>query len=89
MANVYTSYIVILQTTERSNQFTDYLKTMHKWARLTDSSWLISSSKTATEIRDDLYALKAAGDRIAVIKSGYVGAWSNLRASNDWIKDNL
>lgn len=84
-----TSYIVILETATKANEFAAYLKDMPKWARLTDDSWLISSSKTAATIRDELVKIKSPGDRIAVIKSGYVGAWSNLRASNDWIKKHL
>jgi hypothetical protein len=84
-----TTYIVILQTSTRHDEFAAYLKTMHKWGRLTDDSWAVVTDKTATQIRDGLTALKAPGDRIAVIKSGYVAAWSNLRANKDWLMGNL
>ena len=83
------SYIVIYETATKANEFKNYLKGLSKWGRLTDDSWLVVTQKSATQIRDDLGALKSPGDRIFVVRSGYVAAWSNTRASHDWIKKNI
>jgi len=83
------SYVVVYETASKANEFKDYLKGLSRWGRLTDNSWLVVTEKSAAQIRDDLAALKAPGDRVFVVRSGYVAAWSNTRASNDWIKKNI
>jgi hypothetical protein len=83
------SYIVIFETKTKADEFAIYLKSLSSWGRLTDDSWLVVTSKSASQIRDDLDARKAVGDRIFVIKSGYVAAWANTRADNEWIKKHL
>lgn len=83
------SYIVIYETNTRAAEFEKYLKNLGTWGRITDNSWLISTNFSATQIRDGLNVIKSTGDRIFVMKSGYVSAWNNTRASNEWIKKHV
>lgn len=83
------SYIVIYETSTKTEKFENYLKTLGTWGRITDNSWLVVSDVSASQIRDGLNALKSAGDRIFVMKSGYISAWINTRASNEWIKKHV
>ena len=83
------SYIVVFETEVSEEAFREYLKSLSEWGRLTKTAYVVKTAKSASEIRDDLHDLKAPGDRIAVVKSGYVAAWSNARADNDWLKKNL
>jgi hypothetical protein len=83
------SYIVVFETNTKQAEFDTYLQSLSKWGKITATSYLVKSSKTAAQIRDYLFSFKSPGDRVAVIKSGYIAAWSNTRASNDWVKNNL
>lgn len=83
------SYIVIFESKYDTSEMVNYIKTLDKWGRLTINAYVVRSFKSASQIRDELVAIKSPGDRIIVIKSGYVAAWSNARASNDWLKKNI
>lgn len=65
------------------------IKSFKKWARITDSTWLICSPKKSTEIRDELLDHMDSDDRIFVIKSSGIAAWKNVACSNDFLKSNL
>ena len=65
------------------------LKSYPKWARITDSTWAVVSSKSALRIRDHLASVMDGDDRLFVLKSGVEAAWQNTRCRNQWLKDNL
>jgi|TARA_B110000114_G_C14758970_1_gene264050 hypothetical protein len=65
------------------------LKSYNGWAKITESTWAIGSSKKAAEIRNDLKPLIGDSGRLFVIKSGMGAAWRNVIASNEWLKKNL
>ncbi len=65
------------------------IKTFNKWARVLDSTWIITTEKGCTEVRDFLCEHMDSDDKIFVTKSSGVGAWRNVRCSNDWLKKNL
>lgn len=83
------AYIVIFESTKRSTAIREYLRSFNGWGKITDNSFVVMSDKTATQIRDEILKLKDEGDRVFVIKSGVVAAWSNAAARNDWLKKNL
>lgn len=65
------------------------LKSYRKWAKLTESTWAIVTENSAVEVRDHLKYVLDENDRIFVIKSAGVAAWSNSICRNEWLKDNL
>ena len=65
------------------------LKSYRKWAKLTESTWAIVTESSAVEVRDHLKYVLDENDRIFVIKSAGVAAWSNSICRNEWLKDNL
>lgn len=83
------TYIVIFETQTKEPQFREYLRGMRVWGRITENVYAIKSDKTAVQVRDDLSSLKATGDRIMVVKSGYIAAWDNARIDAEWLKKNL
>lgn len=67
----------------------DAIKKYSKWARVTESTWAVVTSKKASEIRDDLKQVMDSDDRLFIIKSGVEAAWRNSRCKNEWLKENL
>ena len=68
------------------------IKSLGAWWHHLDSTWLIKSSLTATQIRDHLWSLMPYNDdQILVIDvSGDPAAWQGFSESgSDWIKKNL
>lgn len=65
------------------------IKTLGKWARVVESTWIITSDKTCTEVRDYLLKHMDDDDRLFVIQSSGIGAWKNVKCSNEWLKANL
>ena len=85
------TYIVILQIESKENfeKIVAYLKSFNAWARITDSSFALTTDLKATDIRNEIVKRKDENDRVFVIKSGIEAAWSNTRGRNQWFKDNL
>lgn len=67
----------------------EQIKTYKKWARPTESTWVVVTEKSAKEIRDHIKSHIDKNDRLLVVKSAGEGAWSNTRCSNEWLRDNL
>lgn len=65
------------------------IKSYGTWAHITESLWAIVSSKTASEIRDEIKEYLSDGSRLLVLKSANVAAWSNVLCTNDWLKKNI
>lgn len=65
------------------------LRSYERWGRLTESAWAIVTKKAFDSIRDELRACIDDNDRLIVIRSGQQAAWTNVMASNEWLKDNL
>lgn len=65
------------------------IKKHSKWARVTESTWVVVTEQSASEIRDRLAAVADPDDRIFVVKSGVESAWRNSRCRNEWLKENL
>lgn len=71
------------------NSLYEYLKSFPEWARITESTWFISSAKECIEIRDELDALTDSNDRIFVAELTGTAAWGNVMCDSDYLKENL
>lgn len=67
----------------------DKIKKYPRWAKITESTWAIVTSQSASDIRNHLRMYMDEDDRLFVIKSGIEAAWKNVMASNEWLKENL
>ena len=61
----------------------------YKWAKITESSWAVSTSQTAVQVRDHLWAVMDANDKLLVSRMG-ASAWYGLPDDvTQWLKDNI
>ena len=69
----------------------DKLKSFGTWWHHLDSTWLVRTSLTATQLRDQLKGLIDASDELLVLNvSGDAWASRGLADSaNAWLRDNL
>jgi hypothetical protein len=67
----------------------DRLRQYPQWAKVTESNWIVVTTWSAVQIRDDLMSHIDPNDRIFVIKSGVEAAWLNSICENDWLRTNL
>lgn len=65
------------------------LKKYAHWGKLTDSTWAIVTSETYVQVRDNLKQFVDANDRLIVIRAGKKAAWTKVRASDEWVKNNI
>jgi hypothetical protein len=69
----------------------DRLKQFENWWHHLDSTWVIKSSTSATEVRDALQRFIYDGDEMLVIDAtGGLGAWTGFNEKGSkWLKDAL
>lgn len=65
------------------------IKKYPRWAKITESTWAIVTSQSASDIRNHLRMFMDSDDRLFVMKTGEQAAWKNVMASNEWLKENL
>jgi hypothetical protein len=65
------------------------IKEYGTWAHITQSTWAVVSEESPKQIRDNLAAHLAKGDRLFVVKSGTAAAWRNALCHNEWLKEQL
>lgn len=71
------------------NDLYEYFRSYPVWARITESTWFISTSKTCTTIRDEISKLTDSDDRIFVAELTGSAAWKNVICESDYLKKNL
>lgn len=60
------------------------------WWHHLDSTWLIKTSKTCVEVRDELRAFIDSNDELLVAELTGVAAWCGIADSGStWLKNNL
>ena len=86
-----TTYIISYDLVSRRDYESLYaaIKTVKKWARVVDSTWIVISEMSCTEVRNFIGVHMDTDDRLFVTQSSGVGAWRNVRCSSDWLKTNL
>lgn len=83
------SYDLLKVGTQNYEPLYEAIKSYGTWAKITESTWAVVTSKSTTQIRDHLMNVIDAGDRLIIIKSGSTAAWANVICSNVWLKENL
>lgn len=87
------TFLIAYDLTEKDSE--DYqkiigaIKAYGTWARVTESTWIIVSEDKASAVRDNLKQYMKSDDRLFVLKSGTVAAWSNVRCNNEWLKKHI
>src|SRR3546814_15075930 len=74
------AYIICYDLTNPGRNYQNLyekIKSYGTWARVTESNWVIVTTKTAVQIRDDLLTVLDSNDRLFVVKSGREAAWHN------------
>ena len=65
-------------------------KTYSNWWHCLDSTWLIKSDKTATQIRDHLQQHIDSSDELLVANMSGTAAWVGFdKTCSDWLTNNL
>ena len=60
------------------------------WWHHLDSTWVVISSKTASEVRDALWQHMRADDQLLVVESAHVAAWAGFNEKGSpWLKTNI
>jgi hypothetical protein len=63
----------------------------YSWAKVTYSDWMIVTTKTTTQIRDELWAYMDKNDRLLVATVNAPASWAGTIPEDvsDWMKANL
>lgn len=85
------SYIISYDLVEEGNYeaLINHIKDYSYWAHITKSTWAILTTKSVTEVRDDILKFLTPNSRIFVVESANVAAWHNTICSNEWLKKNV
>lgn len=65
------------------------IKSYGTWAHITESTWAVTTSKSAVQVREHLSSVMDNDDRLFISKSGVEAAWINVICKSQWLKDNL
>lgn len=82
-------YIITFKNPSDVTALTAEIKKYGTWARITEYTWAVVTTQTATNIRDNLGTYFTTQGRLFVIKSGIEAAWKNVECSSEWLKKNL
>lgn len=75
---------------ETYTELIDALKAYGTYWHHLDSTWVIVTNQTATQVRDNLAKHLKADDQLLVVSSGGVGAWQGFEEKGSkWLKDHL
>lgn len=83
------TYVVIFESKNKGAVLRQHIQSFGTYSKITDNAWVVVTSKTASQIRDELLIEKDAADRVFVIRSGAVAAWSNPAGTSEWLKKYL
>lgn len=72
----------------------DKIESYSGWAHPLESCWLVTTNKSATQIRDELTAVMDADDGLLVTRLQSEAAWRNLNSDSanrvtNWLKQHL
>lgn len=67
----------------------EYIKSFPSWARITESTWFISSSKSCVDIRNEINKIIDSDDRVFVCSLTGEAAWRNVICNSDYLKKHL
>lgn len=68
----------------------EHLKSYGTYSHRLESTWLLVTTKTATQVRDGVLEHIDSNDKVLVVESGGNGAWSGIpEAGSKWLKEHL
>ena len=83
-------YLVCFEKTgTHYDDFYDAIMGYELWAHLAADSWAISCDMTAQEVYEDLWQHMDENDRLIVVQTNEVAAWTNLHCDDNWLHENL
>lgn len=65
------------------------IKSYSTWAHITESTWAVATTQSASQVRDKVGKHLPSGSRLFVVKSGVEAAWRNVICKSEWLKNNL
>ena len=65
------------------------IKSYGTWAHICESTWIISTTDSCSDIRDNLKSVIDSNDRLFVAALTGGAAWSNVLCESNWLKENL
>ena len=65
------------------------IKSYGTWAHICESTWIISTTDSCSDIRDNLKSVIDSNDRLFVAALTGGAAWSNVLCKSTWLKENL
>jgi hypothetical protein len=85
------TYIISYDIPETSDcqSLIERIKQYGTWAHITQSTWAVVSSDTASTIRDALNSFIPEGGRLIVVQTANIAAWNNTLCTNDWLQKNI
>jgi hypothetical protein len=90
--NEVAAYLVIydlISPGQNYNAIHDQIKTYKTWARPTESTWIVVTEKSASEIYDHIVNYIDKNDRLLIVKSGVESSWYNVRCKDSWLVKHL
>ena len=66
-----------------------YIQSYTVCARITESTWFVSTDKTCTTIRDEIRNIIDSDDRLFVAELTGTAAWRNVLSGSDYLKKYL
>ena len=67
----------------------DAIKSYTNWWHHLDSTWIVKTNDSVSDVRDDLKQHVDSGDDLLVMKLSGVWASKGLSNGTDWLYDNL
>ena len=65
------------------------IKSYGTWAHICESTLIISTTDSCSDIRDNLKSVIDSNDRLFVAALTGGAAWSNVLCKSNWLKENL
>jgi hypothetical protein len=87
------TYIVTFEIKDlvRKSRVKEKLKEFGYYCPIHDNAWAIRTDLSATEIRNVVTALTEKSDRVFIMRTGTIAAWSNTYGTehSEWLKKYL
>jgi hypothetical protein len=87
------TFMVTYDLKQPTDEYADLeaaIKAVGKWWHYLQSTWIVVSSSTTSEVRDALSPHIKSGDRLLVVKlAGGWASWGLSDAATQWLRDNL
>ena len=68
------------------SKLSEALRKFPNWGRVTESTWLVSTTWAAKQVADYLVQHMDSDDRLFVIETTNDAAWRNVICETDWLR---